>query len=729
MNPQVRKLLVAIVVAVLTIILTHDDILQLGVVQRLEMATLDYRFQARGAYPGLRESSHVVIVEVNDESYRSLPDRWPWPRSYYARLVRNLKAAGAKAVGIDIILSEAEIQSPENDDDLRAAIRETGIVILAGKLETKQQDYTLVEADEHFGNIFFTVDSSLGLVNIRNDPDGVYRRYSPFWEATHIRRHDTVRVPTFGFAVLNKYFGLPPLHVATVEEKRFTYAGRMIPQYDPSSLLINFFGPSGTFRRVKFADVIDDEDIVTNEETETGESINTFSDPDYGYLYDGTFTDKIVLVGSTLPEDHDLFPVSIAQGLQRGDNLMYGVEIHANVIESIFRNNFLYKQSARSEILLVLFFSLFTFYVTSALRSGRSKRHFVFELFGFLFLMFELAVIAVATLWLFIHSQFVMAAISPIVAVLGGYVASTGYHFVTERKQRLMIKTMFSTYVNPTVVDELIANPEKLKLGGERKQLTVMFSDIEGFTSISEKMESDALVALLNEYFGEMSSIILRNNGTLDKFFGDAVIAFWGAPLSQEDHALRACAAALEMQNKLAEIRNRWKQDGRPMIYTRIGINTGEMVVGNMGGAEKFDYTVIGDSVNIASRLEGANKVYRTGIIVSETTYEAVKHSILGRELDLLSVKGRSEPVRTFELIQQRDADLDPALERFVQLFTEGLHLYRLRKWDEAERKFSEAAMLRKDDYPSQLYTERAGFFKRNPPPADWSGVFELTTK
>ena len=233
MNPHVRKLVVAVVVALLTIIFTHEDVLELGVVQRLEMATLDYRFQARGAFPALRESSHVVIVEVNDESYKSLPDRWPWPRSYYARLVRNLKAAGAKAVGIDIILSEADVQSPENDNDLRAAIRETGIVVLAGKLETKQHGYTLVTADEHFGNIFFTVDSSLGLVNIRNDPDGVYRRYSPFWAAPHVRKSDTAYVPTFSFAVLNKYFGFPAQHVATFERNAFSYAGGRRRQLKP----------------------------------------------------------------------------------------------------------------------------------------------------------------------------------------------------------------------------------------------------------------------------------------------------------------------------------------------------------------------------------------------------------------------------------------------------------------------------------------------------------------
>ncbi len=732
MNPFIRKLLVALVVALLTIVLTQEEILKLGLVQRLELASVDYRFQSRGERPAIPDSSHVVIVEVNDESFKSLPHRWPWPRSYYAHLIRNLKAAGAKAIGVDIILNGPDVYSPQNDDELRAAIRKTGIVVLAGKMEAPQQGYELISANENYGNAFFPVDSSLGLVNIRNDADGVYRRYSPFWERVRTKGTnavDTVRIPTFSFAVLNKYLGLPHNASAVNLKESFGFAGRTIPKYDPSSMLINFCGASGTFRRIKFVDVIDDESITTTEEASSGQETNTFSDPEYGNKYDGTFKDKIVLVGSTSPEDHDLFPVSIAQGLQQGDNTMYGVEMHANVIESVLQNNFLHRQSKTSEILLILLFSFLTFYSTSTLRSGRSKRHFVLELYGVLFVGFEILVIGVAALLLFTNNNFVMAAISPMVAVLGGYIASTAYNFVTERKQRLMIKSMFSTYVNPTVVDELIANPDKLKLGGERKQLTVLFSDIEGFTMISEKMQSEQLVGLLNEYFSEMSGIILQNNGTLDKFFGDAIIAFWGAPLPQEDHALRACITAIEMQQTLAQIRTRWQTQAKPIIHTRIGINTGEMVVGNMGGAEKFDYTVIGDSVNIASRLEGANKAYRTGIMVSETTYESVKQKILGRELDLISVKGRSEPLRTFELIQRLDDTPDLNLEKFLESYSKGLLLYRARRWEEADRKFREALAYRDDDYPTRLHIERAAHFKLNPPPDTWNGAFELTTK
>lgn len=736
MSPLTRKLLAAFVVALITVVLTQDEILKLGVFRRSELASLDYRFQARGTYPSIAESSRVVIVEINDESFKTLPDRWPWPRSYYARLIRNLKAAGAKAIGMDIILSGADPYSPDNDKDLRDAMRETGAVILAGKMEVSRDTYEVFSATENFGNIFYPFDSSLGLVNVRNDADGVYRRYSPFWETSFRRstgRYDTTRIPTFSFAVLNKYFGFGPRLLASDLNDYFLYAGQRIPKFDPTSFLINFYGPSGTFRKIKFADVIDDETLTTTEEAESGEQINTFSDPDFGYLVDGTFKNKIVLVGSTAPEEHDLFPVSIAQGTQHGDNLMYGVQIHANVIESVVRNEFLSKQSKWAEIAIIFLFAFLTFFVTSAIRSGRSLRHFVSEMYGFLFVLVEIAIIAIASVWFFMNQSYVAATISPMVAVLGGYIASTAYHYVAERKQRLLIKDMFSSYVNPNVVDELIANPDKLALGGERKSLTVLFSDIEGFTGIAEKMPSEELVDLLNEYFTEMTGIIFRHTGTLDKFFGDAVIAFWGAPLPQEGHALHACLSALEMQQTLQRLRTRWEQEGKPSIHTRIGINTGEVVVGNMGGSiggrKTLNYTVIGDNVNIASRLEGANKRYGTGIMVSEFTYQLVKEHILGRELDLISVKGRSEPFKTFELMQKLDSSVDSSLMRFLELYTEGLQLYRQQDWDEANRRFTEALALRPEDYPTRLHIERAAHFKLNPPPKDWNGVFELTTK
>lgn len=717
------KLGLPILVALFLVIITQESILKLGILQRLELASIDYRFQSRGRDVSFKDSANVVIVEISEESFHSLPARWPWPRSYYAHLLRNLKAAGARAVGIDLILGSDDVYSPSNDEDLRAAIRETGIAVLAGKTEVIDERYFRTTTTEHFGNIFYAIDSSLGLVNIRNDADGVYRRYSPFFETNTGRR-----IPTFSLAILDKYFGLPALHTAQDAGDHFLLAHRSIPKYDAGSMLINFYGPSGSFRHIKFADVIDDETLTTNEEAQTGEETNTFSDPDYGYLYDGTFKDKIVVVGSTVPEDHDLFPVAIARGRQPGDNLMYGVEIHANVIESTIRNDFIRKQSAVTEITGIFLLTIVTFLVTSSLKELKTKHAFLVELNGFLFAMAEIFVVGYAAMQLFARQNYLLTIISPMLAVLGGYFSSTAYHFVLERKQRLLIKAMFSTYVNPTLVDELIRNPDKLALGGERKELTVLFSDIESFTTISEATPSQQLVELLNEYMNAMTEIVFKHDGTLDKYEGDALMAFWGAPIPQHDHALRACMTALQMQEELVHLRADWRNLDRPIITVRIGINTGEMTVGNMGGKRRFDYTVIGDSVNLASRLEGANKIYRTSIMVSERTYDLVKHRIEGRELDLITVRGRSEPVKIFELMRALSVPHSPALEEFLALYTEGLKLYRNREWECAKRKLQEALSLRPNDHPTQLYLERSTIYEHTPPPPDWNGVFEITS-
>ena len=720
----IGKLALAIAVSLFVLMITQEHILKLGIVRRMELASIDYRFEYLGTNPTITDSCHVVIVEITEETFRSLPERWPFPRSYYAHLIRNLHRAGAKAIGLDLIFSTKDSRSPEDDDELRAAIKETGVVVLAGKSDPLKDNYHLRSTAEDYGNVFFPVDSCIGLVNIRNDADGVLRRYSPFFDTNSERL-----VPSFAFAVLNKYFRLPTFSIPEESKEDYFYAERAFPKYDANSFLIHFFGPSRTFPHVQFTDVIDDSTITTKEEKDLGKEINTFTDPEFGYLYDGTFKDKIVIVGSTVPEEHDLFPVAISRGVEEGDNQMYGVEIHANVVESIARSQPLHSESKPKEIISIFIFTILTFFLTSSLKESKTRHHFLVELNGFLFSLAQVFVLGYAALILIKYYDYLVTVISPILGVISGYFASTAYHFVVERKQRVLIKAMFSNYVNPTFVDELVTNPERLTLGGRRMELSVLFSDIEGFTTISEGMTPEQLVGLLNEYLSAMSGVVFKNNGTLDKFEGDAVMAFWGAPIAQEDHAYRACISALQMQDTATEIRNQWAIQNKPPLRIRVGINTGEMVVGNMGGMGKFDYTVIGDSVNLASRLEGANKLYKTGIMVSQRTYDLVRTRILGRELDLISVKGRSEPLRVYELLQLRDGSLDPSLREFLETYDAGLRVYRERNWKAAREYFRAAQHLRPDDHPSMLYHERSRLFEKNPPPDDWDGVFVMASK
>jgi adenylate cyclase len=345
-----------------------------------------------------------------------------------------------------------------------------------------------------------------------------------------------------------------------------------------------------------------------------------------------------------------------------------------------------------------------------------------------------LVVLALVSLWwlayvLFTHNNYVMAVTGPSLAIVLGFVGATAYNYVTERRQKVLIKGMFSQYVNPAFVEELVAHPEKLRLGGERKELTVLFSDIAGFTTIAERMSPENLVALLNDYLSIMTDIVFATGGTLDKYEGDAIMAFWGAPIPQEDHALRACRAALEMQKAIIRIRDRWEGEGKPSISVRIGLSTGEMVVGNMGGSRKFDYTVIGDSVNLGSRLEGANKEYGTSIMMSQKTYERVKNLVIARELDLLVVKGKTEPIAVYELVGLANDAISAEYHDFLNHYNLGLQHYRNRRWREAIEHFQHALKIAPDDYPSQMYISRIRAYEESPPPPEWNGVFVLKTK
>lgn len=707
---------------ILLVTLLTQDVLFESPLKRLELSTIDLRFSLRGSVPVPQESLKVVILEISRESFRSLPDKWPWPRSYFARVVRNLKRAGASAVGIDLVFDQTGAD-PANDEELRKAIRETGFVVLAGRPEI--EEYVYRRGDENYSNIFFDVDSSIGIVYVRNDPDGVIRRYRPF---TYDRAAER-SLPIFSFAVLNKMFGYPPFHVAEDAATDFFYHGRSIPKFDALSMLINYYGPSGTFPHIKFADIMDDEEFTTVEEKEIDESINTFDDPEFGYLHTGTFLGKAVLIGTTMPEDKDIFPVSVAKGEQAGDNLMYGVELHANVIQNVLDNNFLKRQPVWLELLLIVVLTVIGFLATTKVKEFKFRKSVVGDALSGVLVVLLLGLLWWLSYLLFTHTNYVLAIVGPSLAIVLGFVGATAHNYVTERRQKVLIKAMFGQYVNPAFVEELVANPEKLRLGGERKELTVLFSDIAGFTTIAERMPPENLVALLNDYLSIMTDIVFATGGTLDKYEGDAIMAFWGAPIPQEDHALRACKAALEMQKAIIRIRRRWEKEGKPSISVRIGLSTGEMVVGNMGGSRKFDYTVIGDSVNLGSRLEGANKEYGTNIMLSQKTYEHVKNAVIARELDLLVVKGKTEPIAVYELVGLANDAISTEYHDFLNHYNRGLQYYRTRRWEEAIEEFRHALNIEPKDYPSQMYISRITAYEESPPPPEWNGVFVLKTK
>jgi adenylate cyclase len=724
--PWLIRISLSVGIALLVMIFVQDAVFEFHFFDRLKLSFIDKSFAKRGPLPFSEDSLDIVIVTVSDKSDATVPEHFPFPRSYYARAIRNLNRAGVRAIGIDFSFEDPDGHGPQHDNELREAIKKYRNVVVAGKTEIMDENVSIKRKNENYHSIFYSADSSVGVVYVPNDEDGLYRRY----KALAKDPGEDTYLPTFSFALMNKYLGLPSTAVCKDDGKFFVLGDRRIPKFDDVSILINYHGlAEKTYKKFDIADILDDKTFTTNEEAKLHTEINTFDDPDYGLLQSGIFKNKIVLIGPTFPESKDIFPVSIAPPDNPDNNLMYGVEIHANALQTLIHQNFIIRPVLWLELLYTLAFSLLSFLVVSALKQIKSKAEFIFEIIAFLFISGEVYAIIVLANYAFAQHNLLIPVVPPIAAVFANYVGSAVYQYLTERKQKVMIKGMFSQYLNPHVVNELIAHPEKLKLGGERKELSVLFSDIAGFTTFSEKLPPEELVLVLNEYLSAMTEIVFKNDGTLDKYEGDAVMAFWGAPVELDNNALHACNAALEMQEKLVEIREKWRAEGKPNVQVRIGLNTGEMVVGNMGGIGKFDYTVIGDSVNLGSRLEGANKQYGTYIMASERTQELVKDYFVFRELDLLVVKGKTMPIKVFELLGRKD-DSVPAIKiSAVEQYLGGLELYRRKQFAEAIKKFNEALAIDPADSPSTLYIERSKVYLDTPPPDDWNGVFVLKTK
>jgi adenylate cyclase len=334
-------------------------------------------------------------------------------------------------------------------------------------------------------------------------------------------------------------------------------------------------------------------------------------------------------------------------------------------------------------------------------------------------------------LWLAYHlfatEQIWIAAFLPTATLIVNYAAIVSYRFFFEEREKRKVQSAFQQYVAPSIISQLLERPELLQLGGEEKELTALFSDIRGFTSLSEGLPPAELVEWLNEYLSEMTEVIFRHWGTLDKYIGDAIMAFWGAPYPQADHPERACRAALDMLKMLEKLHTRREPEGRPRMKIGIGIHTGPMLVGNMGSRRRFNFTIMGDNVNLASRLEGINKEFGTHLIISETTYQAVRSLMVARELDYIRVKGKKRPVRIYELLATSEEGR--RFDDLVTRFEEGLAAYRGGRWEAAIKTFE---ALRRDypyDRPSNVMLERCLALIKQPPEGIWDGVYVMKTK
>ena len=685
--------------------------------ERLEQTTLDFRYDFQMTYlePPQSTIEDIVIVDIDARSLAKMGRYGRWPRSFHATLVDYLKQGNAKLIGFDILFAGEEDTSGD-DLQLSEAVRRAGTVYTAlYLLPADSASFLYVMSDDPYSvwspNSTIRLPESVrqqlstaeriegpypelakateGLVAVNSwpDQDGVHR-------AVPLAMNFSGRTyPALSLRLAMDALGIQPEERQTGQGRFLSFTGqRFIPIDKEGRMLLRYYGRGGpkahTFRYVSYYDV--------------------YSENLPSEFFDG----KIVLVGSSLPGMGDLLSVPFGAAFP-------GVELHATAIQNILTSDFLTKMTPRATFLTVLGLSILTSILALTLRPWKGAALTL----GLVVAYFLL------TLVIFIREGFWMEVVRPEGVVLLSYVAPLMYRYFTEERERRQMKQAFQQYVSPLVVEEVTRDPSKLKLGGEKRVLTMLFSDLAGFTSVSEKLPPESLCLLLNEYLTAMTDIILSHDGTIDKYEGDLIMALFGAPAWREDHAVRACRAALDMQARLAKLREQWAHEGKPALYARIGINTGEVVVGNMGSKTRMDYTVIGDAVNLASRLEGANKLYGTNLMISEMTYEMVAEQFLVRELDLIRVQGKQRPVAVYEVLGVTEEPLVPNRVQMLERYASGLRAYRDRQWDDAEAAFRVALALTPDDGPSKVYVSRCAAHRNVPPPADWDGVFQMETK
>jgi adenylate cyclase len=733
----------------------------------LEGRATDLQFQLRGA---TRPHPDVVVAVVDEKSVLKY-GVWPWSRSLVARALLNLHRAEVGSVGMDMAFTEeVHPQGPTAQDLLQRldeATRQSpeAQVALAGyrqhiaRLQAEDPDQVLEEAvaacpevvmgliayqdspdaeklapleagyaaalkphalwrfpSENGVSVFepgfeqnlgWRVRSlqtpierfarrarRMGHFNAFPDPDGVIRRLALFAQVQSVQG----LIPALSLQTAAVQMGatLEPAYnnlTGKLDGARLRVEGRppvLVPMLrsEPYAL-IDHVGPPGAFHSVSLADVVD-----------------------------GTF-DPADLKGKAVVMGVSLIGYGMDQRVTPFSEAYPGTYIHASMVSNILAGQFLRRPVELRMVELLVMLGM-AFLLARALPRVRFqwKLALVAGLLATYFAVDQL---------LFVGPKLLLATVMPLSSI---FLTSFGVIFLgylSTDREKLALRHAFQHYLNASVMEQMLQNPDRLKLGGEKKEMTVLFSDIRGFTTLSERMAPEALVNFMNGYLTPMTRIVFEEGGTLDKYIGDALMAFWGAPVDQPDHAVRACRASVRFLEKLKELKALWRDQHLPEFDIGVGINSGPMIVGNMGSDIRFDYTVMGDSVNLASRLEGTNKEYETRILISEDTYALAKDHVVARRLGAVRVKGKRKPVRIYELRglgQAQGADLEAisAFEAAVDAFAE-------RRWDEAERGFRRVLELWADDPPSRRYLEEIQQFRTQPPPEQWDGVYTATTK
>ncbi len=721
-------------------------LLRLPVTEFIELKLYDLKFLYRGARPPAPE---IALVAVDDDSVKKV-GRWPWSREVIAQLIQRIKEADARVIGLDIVFAERQetaamtaLQNLRRDLAQQKAATPQVLALVAQGEQRADVDRRLAQVigqgsptilgfffvgvggqtvAPHLGralgpkaisassyNMVRWLDQQAhrlplmgatgvevnlpditekaaggGYFNMVPDTDGTVR-----WLPMAVAYGPDIFAP-LTLVTLQHYRHKVPLGITLsrfgVEEIRL--GPEKIPVDRYGRMFINYLGPSGTFPTYSAAKVLD------------------------GTLPKGALKDKLVLVGATAVGIFDLRVTPFS-------GICPGLEIQATVLDNILRQNFIH--TPPSAFLATMGIILTLGLIFGLLLPRLSPVGAIAVT-----LLVAQAYIAVNYL-VFRYFGMQLEVFYPLLEVAGVYTGITLQRFLTEERERVRIKKAFQSYVAPEVVNQIIRHPDKLRLGGERRELSILFSDIRGFTTLSETLDPEALVEVLHEFLNPMSEIVVKHGGTLDKYIGDAIMALFGAPLDQPDHSRRACATALEMVQKLKELDREWVERGKPSLQVGIGINSGLVSVGNMGSNRLFDYTAIGDNVNLASRLEGLNKFYGTEILVAAATVQHLDNGFIFREVDLVRVKGKKHPIAIYEILGEGT----PAgeLARFLELYDEGLACFRLRRWGEGQEAFQAASDLNPRDTLCAHYLQLTRKYAENPPGSDWDGITTMLEK
>ena len=814
-----------------------------GIFDILELKSYDYRFtNVRGPLTGWAASdstyinmgTDVVLLEVDDEAWRLMPETWPYPRgTVWAKVIRNLAQAGAKVIAFDIQFDAPETKSEYlhefankiDSDDLRQLIPRHGDKILAEAIREARAYNTEVIINAKMVNEpnrrpsqyiaepveeIMKAEPETGLINDQLDDDAFSRRYAIFGEMSHQPGRYYL---TLGVKAVKLFLGISDTTIPRFDPGNhiWNYGDLKIHAYGNSNtFLVNYYGPAsgyklqteedypawGTFPRYSLAYVIDTEDVDLRDPLEDidwmsqflpgqiPEWIEAIENPDerqemmeimgVGGEFDVTktpFYNKVVIIGVAVEVIHDVksTPFYNYLGVQQ---ITPGMETHANAIQTMIHDNYLNVVGSRftnllfdpqwSHVLIILILALIAFFLLDTVNPIVAGVLIIIEILFYYalvcglfvddmtwFIKSTMAAILPDTFvknnfsWFStglpsIQSSLVVPMIAPIASILVTYLANVLYRFLIEQKDKKFLKSTFGQYISPELIDKMFDNKQEPKLGGETGVHTAFFSDIQSFSSFTEVLEPEKMVKLMNEYLTEMTNVLLSRNGTLDKYIGDAIVAFYGAPVPVEDHEYQACMTALDMKDQLENLREKWSsEEGWPEIVHnmqhRIGLSSGRMVTGNMGSTMRMNYTMMGDTVNLAARLEASAKQYGIYIQVSESTYKVVKDKFDWRFLDYVRVKGKQQPVKVYELIAKKGKmnDIDKAV---IEAFSQAQELYFKQDWDNAINGFKEGKALEdmfpgRSESPSNVYLKRCYQLKENPPGKDWDGIWVLTKK